>query len=88
MEIYKICFSTQHHDGGRIFHDNIVLARKERGSSLYKLKWDFSQGLDDPYNTPTTIRAHDAVEAIKEFLSIELYFDPSVDFIGWSRIKF
>ena len=87
MEVYKVCFSTQHHDGGRIFHDSIVLVRKVKGHNLYKVKWDFSGGLNDPLNPTVTIHATDAVKAIKEFIGVELVFDPSVDVIGWSKIK-
>ena len=87
MEVYKVCFSTRHHDGGRIFHDSLVLLRKEKGLNSYKVKWNFSDDLDDPYNIPARVPAADVVGAIKEFIAKELAFDPSVDIVGWSRIK-
>ena len=87
MEVYKVCFSTKHHDGSRVFHNSIVLARKVKGHNLYKVKWDFSGELDDSLNRTATIHATDAVKAIKEFVGMELVFDPSADVIGWSKIK-
>lgn len=86
MKLYKVFFSSQHHDGGRIFHSAMVLTRKVRGHNLWKVKWDFSEPLDEPENESAKIYATNAIDSFKEFITGELIFDPTVDIVGWTEI--
>lgn len=86
MKLYKVFFSTQHHDGGRIFHSAMVLTRKVRGHNLWKVKWDFSDALDEPDNKSSITCGENALSSVKNFIARDLDFDPTVDIVGWTEI--
>lgn len=86
MKLYRITFSTKHYNGGRKFHNAYVAIRKVKSCKQYKIKWDFGEALNSEHNRATLIYADDYISAIRKFVDVDMWFDPTVDIVGFSEI--